>query len=218
MPKQSLVKLLCKEYCRIINNGVALLDTDDVIDASPVENFAGKLTMASRNEDELERGDVHFEEVFELLLAHKVSRSVLFFKNQTVTLVFHQIGVLPEGRCIVLHSVSGEMQSYWLLHQTVGELFESRRHYLHIDRVSSCFNALRCTLKFFGKVKLWKHLNALLLRHRIGDARAERRCKGHGDHGRFLEARLEHFKHSFLLATLISRVSQEATVLKEEFG
>ena len=55
MPKKSLVKLLCKEYCRIINNGVALLDTDDVIDAGTVENLASKLAMASRYEDEFER-------------------------------------------------------------------------------------------------------------------------------------------------------------------
>ena len=53
LAKEALVEVTGEENGRRVDDCVPLLDTDDVIDACPVEDLARKLAVARRNEHEL---------------------------------------------------------------------------------------------------------------------------------------------------------------------
>lgn len=66
--KEGLVELAGEENGRVVHDCVSLLDANYVINSSIVEDLTSKLAVASRNEHEFEAGDVHLEQVFQLLL------------------------------------------------------------------------------------------------------------------------------------------------------
>ena len=61
LAEEALVEVAGEEDGRRIDDCVPLLDTDDVVDPCPVEDLAGELAVAGRNEHELQRGTLHLE-------------------------------------------------------------------------------------------------------------------------------------------------------------
>ena len=61
LAEEALVEVAGEEDGCCVDDCVPLLDADDVIDPCPVEDLSSKLTVACRNEHELQRGALHLE-------------------------------------------------------------------------------------------------------------------------------------------------------------
>ena len=121
--EQRLIELPGEEDCRSICDCVPLLYTDDMIDAGHMKDLTGKLTVASGDKYELQRGNMHLEQVPQLLLGDKMRRCIFFFEYEAVALVLHQESILAKRGCIVLDSMPRKVETHWLLHQTISKFF-----------------------------------------------------------------------------------------------